>query len=88
MSGRAQVGGLACDHYAFRQEGADWQIWIRTGNTPLPCKLLITTIDLPSQPQFGTTLRWSVNAPIDDNFTFVPPKGAQKIEFAPAVAAK
>jgi hypothetical protein len=85
--GPAHVGGLACDHYAFRQEGIDWQIWIQSGKTPLPCKLLITSADLPSQPQYTTTLHWDVNTAIDDKtFTFVPPKGAQKIEFATAIA--
>ena len=87
--GPATVGGLECDHYAFRQEGVDWQIWIRSGKTPLPCKLLVTTVDLPEQPQYATTLHWDVTTAIDDKaFTFVPPKGAQKIEFARAVAAK
>lgn len=87
--GPAMVGGLQCDHYAFRQEGVDWQIWIRSGKTPLPCKLLITTVDLPEQPQYATTLHWDVTTAIEDKtFTFVPPKGAQQIKFATAVAAK
>jgi hypothetical protein len=87
--GPARVGGLECDHYAFREEGVDWQIWIQSGKAPLPCKLLVTSVDLPAQPQYTTTLRWDLNTSIDDKtFTFVPPKGAQRIEFAPAVAAK
>jgi len=87
--GPSQVGGLECDHYAFRQEGVDWQLWIRSGKTPLPCKLVVTTLDLPSQPQVATTLRWDLKSPVDDKaFNFVPPKGAQKIEIAPAAAAK
>jgi hypothetical protein len=87
--GPVTIGGLECDHYAFRQEGVDWQIWIRSGKTPLPCKLLVTTVDVPEQPQHATTLHWDVTTAIDDKtFTFVPPKGAQKIKFATAVAAK
>ena len=87
--GPATVGGLECDHYAFRQEGVDWQIWIRSGKTPLPCKLVVTTVDLPEQPQYAISLHWDVTTAVDDKtFTFVPPTGAQKIEFATAVAAK
>ena len=83
--GPSQVGGLECDHYAYRQEGTDWQLWIRSGKTPLPCKLVITTMDMPSQPQHTTTLRWDLNAPVDDKtFNFAPPKGAKKIEIAAA----
>ena len=87
--GPAMVAGLECDHYAFRQEGVDWQIWIRSGKTPLPCKLLVTTVDLPEQPQYATTLHWDVTTAVADKaFTFVPPKDARKIEFPPVVAAK
>lgn len=82
--GPSKVGGIECDHFAFRQEGTDWQVWIRSGKSPLPCKLVVTTMDLPSQPQHTTTLRWDLKTPVDGRvFTFVPPKGAQKIEFAP-----
>jgi hypothetical protein len=83
--GPSQVGGLECDHYAYRQEGTDWQLWIRSGKTPLPCKLVVTTLDLPAQPQYTATLRWDLKTPVDDKaFTFAPPKGAKKIEIVPA----
>jgi hypothetical protein len=87
--GPSRVGSMECNHYAFRQEGTDWQLWIQAGKTPLPCKLVVTTLDLPSQPQFTTTLRWDLKAPVNDRtFTFVPPKGAQKIDIVPAAATK
>ena len=34
--GPSWVGGAACDHYAFRQQGVDWQLWIERGEAPLP----------------------------------------------------
>ncbi|MEB3322861.1 MAG: DUF2092 domain-containing protein, partial [Synechococcaceae cyanobacterium] len=40
--GVARIGSHACQHLAFRQKDVDWQIWIRTGDQPLPCKLVIT----------------------------------------------
>ena len=36
--GPGEVGGTTCEHYAFRQEGADWQIWIQKGDFPLPAQ--------------------------------------------------
>ncbi len=42
-AGPSDVQGTTCEHYAFRQEGLDWQIWIQRGDYPLPRKLVITT---------------------------------------------
>ncbi|WP_081488995.1 DUF2092 domain-containing protein [Cupriavidus basilensis] len=33
--GPAYVGGIDCDHYAFRQQDVDWQVWIQRGQKPL-----------------------------------------------------
>jgi hypothetical protein len=41
--GQGRVGGVLCEHYAFRQDEVDWQIWIQTGNKPLPRKIVITS---------------------------------------------
>lgn len=34
--GPGDVGGITCEHYAFRQPGLDWQVWIQLGDHPLP----------------------------------------------------
>jgi hypothetical protein len=87
--GASRVGGVECDHYAFRQDGADWQIWIERGKTPLPRKLVITTQDEPAHPQYMAVLRWDLKASMaDKTFVFVPPKGAQKITAAVVATAK
>jgi hypothetical protein len=86
--GPSRIGGVECDHFAFRQDGADWQIWIERGKTPLPRKLVITTMDEPSHPQYSSLLRWELKASVEDKtFAFAPPKGAQKIEMAPVASA-
>lgn len=83
--GPATIGGLACDHYAFRQDDVDWQLWLRQGKQPLPCKMVITTTQEPSQPQYSAVLKWNLAPKIDGTtFRFVPPKGASEIAFAPA----
>jgi len=86
--GPAKVAGKACDHYAFRQEGVDWQLWIQPGARPLPCKIVITTTAEPAQPQYAALLTWNTAPKVDTGaFSFVPPKGTRKIDIAPAAAA-
>jgi hypothetical protein len=82
--GPARIGGLDTDHYAFRQQDVDWQLWIERGRTPLPRKLVITTLQEPSQPQYVAVLKWDLAPKLDDAvFRFVPPKDARRIVFAP-----
>ena len=75
--------GVATNHYAFRQEGVDGQVWIEEGKTPLPRKLVITTTDEDSQPQYAAVLKWNLSPDISDKtFEFVPPKDSYQIVFA------
>jgi hypothetical protein len=54
----------------------------------LPRKLVITTTDEPTQPQYVAVLTWDVAVKLDDKvFAFVPPKGAQPIVWVPAAKA-
>lgn len=83
--GPGKIAGQECDQYAFRQPEADWQVWISAQQ--LPCKLVITTMDEASQPQYTAVFTWHVDAkPTDKDFVFVPPKAAHKIEIAVADA--
>ena len=41
--GTTRVGGIECHYLAFRGADVDWQIWISTGDKPLPIKLVITS---------------------------------------------
>ena len=87
--GPAKIGGKACDHFAFRQEGVDWQLWIQPGVRPLPCKIVITTTAEPARPQYAALLTWNTAPKIDKgSFAFVPPKGTGKVDFAPAASIK
>jgi hypothetical protein len=80
--GPARIGDIRTDHYAFQQEGVDWQIWIEKGKTPLPRKLVITTTDEEGQPQYVSVMQWNLSPSISDTmFTFVPPKDAHRIVF-------
>ncbi len=41
--GKSVVGGVRCDHIAFRNAEVDWQIWIEEGAKPLPRKFVVTS---------------------------------------------
>ena len=51
-----------CEHYAMRQQGLDWQVWIRKGQDALPCKLVLTKMSDPAMPQFSAVYSWSDTA--------------------------
>lgn len=83
LVGETLIDGAACDHLAFRQADADWQIWVEQGARPLLRKLVVTTRYELGDPQYTATLRWDLNPKIDKNtFVFTAPKGATKIPFA------
>lgn len=80
--GKSRVGGTLCDHYAFRQDDVDWQIWIQDGKTPLPRKIVITTKGAEGAPQHASVLSWNLAPKLPESaFRFIAPKSAHKIVF-------
>ncbi len=78
--GPSAVDGVTCEHYAFRQEGVDWQLWIELGDFPLPLKLVIRTLTDDAKPQHTETLTWNLAPSYSENaFTFDPPPGVARI---------
>jgi hypothetical protein len=74
--GPSTVNGKLCDHLAFRQEKLDWQLWLTRSDKPLPCKLVITTTDDASFPEYSATYQWDLNPVIKPSaFTFTAAKG-------------
>jgi len=83
--GPAHINGVACEQFAFRQEGVDWQIWVEHGAKPLPRKLVIVTTDDDAKPQYEAELNWDTTTAVPESaFTFTPPKDAHRITFATA----
>jgi hypothetical protein len=84
-----KIDGVTTDHYAFRQKGADWQLWVQEGEHPLPRKLVITTTSDEARPQYTAEWTWNTAPSIADReFTFTPPKGAKKITFKQVETAR
>ena len=50
--GTAWVNGVECYHLAFRAAKVDWQIWVQTGDQPLPMKYIITTKWMTGAPEY------------------------------------
>jgi len=81
--GPAQVGGVSCRQYAYRQPGIDWQVWIQRGDYPLPRKIVVTTTTDEARPQYTSILTWNLAPAYNDAaFDFAPPPGAHKVPFA------
>ncbi len=86
-AGPEKIGGLNCEHYAFRQDRIDWQVWIRSDGPALPCKLIITTTSDLSRPQYVAVLNWNVGqVPVPADFVFTPPAGIHRIAMVDASA--
>ena len=83
-AGQDFIGDDLCDHYAFRQGKADWQIWITAGTKPLPRKLVITSRTDEARPQSVHMIDWNLKPAFKESvFKFRPPKGATKIDIIP-----
>ncbi len=79
--GSGVIGGVECDHLAFRTKEVDWQIWIAQGSRPYPCRYVITSTQVNSAPQYTIDVRaWKTSAGVAPNlFTFKVPAGARKL---------
>ena len=78
--GSAVIDGTTCQHYAFREDDIDWQLWVQKGDYPLPRKLVITTKTDDARPQYSAAYRWDLAPSFNDAaFTFDPPKGALRV---------
>jgi hypothetical protein len=70
--GPSRCGAIPCEHLAFRGK-VDWQVWIQSGDKPLPLKVVVTTRDAPAQPQFTAVLACDPDPKVDDStFAFKP----------------
>jgi len=80
--GRGVIGGIECEHLAFRGNEIDWQIWIQTGDQPLPRKYVITSKAMAAAPQYAVVIRdWKIGIePNAEVFVFTPPQGAKQLD--------
>jgi hypothetical protein len=79
--GAGVIGGVECDHLAFRTSDVDWQIWIAQGDRPYPCRYVITSPKIAAAPQYTIDIRsWKTGSDVAaDTFSVQLPKDAKKI---------
>lgn len=83
--GAAYVHGTEVHHLAFRAPKVDWQLWIQTGEQPLPMKYVITSKWITGAPEYTVRFRdWNTAPEIDPGqFEFTPSENAVRVEFMP-----
>jgi hypothetical protein len=82
--GKTRVGGQAANHYAFRQPGVDWQIWIADGDKPAPLRVTLVSTRDPARPKFEADLAWNTAPQFAQNaFSFAPPPNSRAIAIHP-----
>ena len=79
--GSGVIGGVECDHLAFRAKEVDWQIWIAQGERPYPCRYVITSTFITGGPQYTIQIRnWKTgNEFAATDFSFRNTTNAKKV---------
>ncbi len=82
--GRENLGGVACDHVAWRSDEIDAEVWIAVGERPLPQRLVIQYRVLDGQPRFSAQFAsWSLEPDVAEaTFRFAPPNDAERVRFS------
>lgn len=83
--GPVKVNGVACEHYAFMSDAANWEIWIDANG--LPRRLATTYKTVANFPRFLVEfLDWNLKPKLSATaFVFKKPSGAKEIEFGSRV---
>jgi hypothetical protein len=83
--GLERVDTRWCNHYAYQQKGADWELWIQSGARPLPCRMAIVDTTQDARPRHVVTYHWKLNPDFSaSTFIFRPAANAKAIELKPA----
>ena len=82
---QSSIGGVPCDHVAFRSDDVDAQLWITRDKQPLPRRVVITYKQADARPQFWAQFSdWNLSPQTPDSlFVYKPSKDAAKIAFSP-----
>jgi len=80
--GSGVIGGVECDHLAFRTDEVDWQIWIAQGASPYPCRYVVTSKKVDQAPQYSIEIRdWKAGSDVAaGDFTFANSTNAKQID--------
>jgi hypothetical protein len=78
--GKRVINGVSTHHISIESDIADWQIWVKDGDMPVPLRLAVSYVTHAEKPGYITVLSdWQLNAGLNkDRFTFNAPGGATK----------
>ena len=78
----AVVNGVDCEYLSFRTEDVDWQIWVASGDKPVPLRYVVTTKHVAQAPQYTleiTNFKSGAEA-AKASFTIDIPKDAKEVD--------
>lgn len=80
--GSGVIGGVECDHLAFRAKEVDWQIWIAQGDQPYPCRYMITAKEVDQGPQYSIQISdWKTGTGVvAEDYGFKNTTNAKKVD--------
>jgi hypothetical protein len=82
--GEETVAGDKCDHLAFTGKDADFEIWIKQGDAPIPRMIVVNYKNTPGTARYTMIVtKWDTGSISDSTFKLELPKGASKIDLAP-----
>lgn len=81
--GPSTIDGVDCTQLAYRNDVADFQVWLSNEANAGLKRLVISYRDAPGQPQFrATVIEFDADPDIGpESFRFSPPDGAEKLRF-------
>ena len=87
VAGAEEIDGSACTHLVARSESGNWDLWVATGDEPVPVKFVPTigqlffggrNVDLSSTVIFD---QWRLDPDFEPaDFAFVPGEGCEKVD--------
>jgi hypothetical protein len=85
---RVMLGDQICEQLAWRTSTVDVQLWVREGDEPVPCRLVITYKQVQGHPQYAADFHhWDFAPDVDDElFIFAPPESAEQLQVQALVA--
>ena len=87
VAGPEEIDGSVCTHLVARSESGNWDLWVATGDEPVPVKFVPTigqlffggrNVDLSSTVIFD---QWRLDPDFEAaDFAFVPGEGCEKVD--------
>ena len=79
---RVLLDGQICEHLAWRSAKVDVELWVREGEEPVPCRVVITYRNAEGRPRFAADFHdWNFSPEVDDElFSFIPPESAERLQ--------